>query len=97
MKNKKSAAAIDDMVFFGIGVLVVFLIVAIIPPLLGKGSAQASELLTASRDFDGDGVMDYYDKCPCDAGEDIYDGCLATGIKTDKEICLKRIKEKKYF
>ena len=38
-----------------------------------KGEIEDS--LGGSRDYDNDGIVDYFDKCPCDGGAEEDDGC----------------------
>ena len=40
--------------------------------LLGK---EAGETRSYFKDSDSDGIKDFFDKCPCDIGEEAYDGC----------------------
>ena len=54
-----------------------FLVLAyVVPNLLGKGSSQTSDFLSSTNDFDGDGIADFFDKCPChEEDEEDGDGC----------------------
>lgn len=99
--NKKSMSmgeAIVGLVFVAIILLV---LIKIVPPLLGKSSAETSNLIDLSKDYDGDGVADYYDKCDCVPGDEKNEGC-PTGMETKgavvnerEEACRKIITGKK--
>lgn len=80
MKNKKSFLTIEIIIKLIIGVLVLLVLIFFVVDNLGKGKEETSDRITSSRDFDNDGVLDYFDKCPCDDGEE--DVCI-----TDKETC----------
>jgi hypothetical protein len=75
MQNKKSTISIDVMIYMAIGVIVFLVLVLVIPNLLGKGRDQTCGLLSSSKDYDSDGIMDFFDKCPCNQGTEDYDGC----------------------
>lgn len=73
MKNKKGVE-IQFIILLIIGLIVLVILVVIIPKLLGKGSAEAKVSLSQTEDYDGDTVVDYYDKCKCMSG-DRENGC----------------------
>ncbi|MBI2134979.1 hypothetical protein HYU09_03235 [Candidatus Woesearchaeota archaeon] len=75
MKSKKSFALTDTLVWLGVAVLVFLVLVIVVPKLLGKGTAQASDFLSSAKDYDNDGIADYFDKCACVQGSDKYEGC----------------------
>lgn len=98
MKSKKSYAFIEVIGILFLAVFFVFVISNISTRLLGKGSAEASELLSSSRDYDGDGISDFNDKCDCLFGEERNEGCPTNeptagdkAIKREEE-CKKKIK-----
>jgi hypothetical protein len=96
MRNKKSTISIDVMIYMAIGVVVLLVLIFLVPKLLGKGSSQTCGLLSSSKDYDGDGVMDYFDKCPCKSGTEDYSGCstkdeYTTYTAKDIEDCKKKI------
>ena len=90
MKYKKSIT--DFWIILVFGVFVFFVLSVIVPRLLGKSSAEASDILSASRDYDGDSIADYYDRCACQSGDGKNDGC-PSGIQTTGPAALEREKE----
>jgi len=91
MKNKKSIA-IEMLLWLTIGVFAVLVIFYIIPKLLGKEASQASDLISSTKDFDGDGVQDYFDRCDCDYGDSRNDGC-PPGMEKTGDTAITREKE----
>lgn len=94
MKSKKSFVLTDTLVYLGVAVLVFLILVFVVPKLLGKGTAQASDFLSSTKDYDNDGIADYFDKCACIQGSDKYDGCNSEAeIKGQTAIEMERCKE----
>jgi len=89
MKNKKSLAMVDVIVWFGVGVFVFFILAVINQNLFGKGSAQASDFLSGSENYDGDECGDYFDKCDCEAGYEKNE-CCPVGMPTSGDVAKKR-------
>ena len=81
MKNKKSITGMSMFISLLIGVSVFLVVVFLVPSLLGKSKAEASDNIKATGDFDQDGVANYFDKCKCTAAE-TEDGC-PSGTKVD--------------
>ncbi len=81
MKTKKSITGMSMLVALLIGVFVFVVVVFLVPNLLGKGKAEASDNIEATGDFDEDGIANYFDKCKCIAAE-TDDGC-PSGTKVD--------------
>lgn len=77
MKHRKSVAMVDALVWLLLGVALFFMLFFLGKLTLGKGTAQASDLLSSSRDYDNDGIADFFDKCACAAGEEKYEGCTS--------------------
>ena len=77
MVTKKSTISVDVMIYMAIGVIVFLVLVFIVPNLLGKGRDQTCGLLSSSKDHDGDGITNFFDKCPCGGpdGKEEFDGC----------------------
>lgn len=92
MKYKKSFAMTDAIVWGVIAAVTILVILFIIPRLLGKGSAEASELLGTSRNYDGDACTDYFDKCACIQGEEKND-CCPEGMQKQGSDALQREKD----
>lgn len=100
MKSKKSFAGMFEVM---VGLIVVVLLVVVItyiyPRLIGKGTAQASDFLSLTKDYDNDGVADYFDKCACIQGSDKYDGCNSEAKMTGQaaiereKVCRETIKK----
>ena len=73
MKNKKQSKLLKNksgleirfMILLALGVIVLVVMAFVIPNLLGKSSTQASTQLIGTGDFDGDGIVNYFDKCKC--------------------------------
>lgn len=84
MNNKKSFIAINMLIALGIGAFVLVIFFFILPKLLGEGAAEASDFLSASKDYDGDGIANLWDKCACESGYNEFDGCKNTKDMTDK-------------
>ena len=85
MKNEKSTVTIDTMIWLAIGIVGLFVLAIIIPRLLGKSGAEASNLLSSTRDCDGDGIADFYDKCDCLPGDEKNEGCPINEDKTGQK------------
>lgn len=92
-------SAIETIGIVVLVLLVVWISAIIVPKLLGKSAAQASEFLSSSRDYDGDGTADFFDKCACEQGDDRNDGCPAgqetktEEFKKKQEVCREQIKK----
>lgn len=74
MKNKKARIEISMLIALLLGVFVFVATVFLVPNLLGKSKAEASDNIKATGDFDEDGVANYFDKCKCKPAE-TDDGC----------------------
>lgn len=92
MKHKKSFAMTDAIVWGALAVVTILVVLYIEPRLLGKGGAEASELLGTSRNYDGDACADYFDKCACVLGDEKND-CCPEGMQKQGSDALKREKE----
>lgn len=90
MKNKKSFTAVHFLIFLALGVFVFLILAILVPNLLGKEKKEITSI--SSRDYDHDGIADYFDKCPCDAEDDEEDddGC-PSGVITSPEECKNKI------
>lgn len=102
MKRKKSFLSIDVTIYAVLGVFVLLILFIGVPRLLGKGTAQASDLLSSTSDYDNDGVADYFDKCACiDGGEtaEKFSGCRSeadtkgTAAAEREKLCHETIKK----
>lgn len=89
MKNKKSLAMIDALIWIGLGIFIFFILAIIGPRLLGKEATDISNSLSLTKDYDGDSVVDFYDKCVCMPGDEKNDGC-PIGMETKGEAAIKR-------
>lgn len=69
MKSKKSITGMSMLIALLLGVFVFLLVAFIVPSLLGKGKAEASDNIQATEDQDQDGISNYFDKCKCIAAE----------------------------
>jgi len=65
MKSKKANFLWSAVLYGSLAVFVFIIIVGIDKTLLGKGTAQAEELLSGINDEDEDEVPDLFDTCPC--------------------------------
>ena len=65
MEGKKSFVLTDAIIYLAIGALIFLVLVFIVPKMIGSGASQASNFLSSSKDFDNDGVADFFDKCVC--------------------------------
>ena len=86
MKFKKSFVLTDTMIYILIGVFVFLILVFVVPRLLGGSTSEAKGLLSSTKDYDNDGVSDFFDKCVCKYGD--VDGCQASDLngKSPKEL-----------
>jgi len=73
MKNKKGLVLTDTLIYILIAVFVFLVLIFIIPKLLGGSAKETKNLLSSTRDYDNDGIADFFDKCVCMYGEG--DGC----------------------
>ncbi len=89
MKNKKSVEAMPMIIIaFVLAALMFIIIAAIQTDLLRGGGKETDRLQLSTRDFDGDGIADAFDDCPCDAGKRENRGCNPPPtIPTTKEEC----------
>ncbi len=73
LKNKKSIElSLTVVVVTVILLMTAFILIAIFQDLIGKERKQANQIIG---DYDGDGILDMADKCPCKAGVQEYEGC----------------------
>ena len=92
MKNNKSLAMVDVLIYVGLGIFLFFILAVMVPRLLGKESIDISNSLSLTKDYDGDGVVDFYDKCACLPGDEKNNGC-PSGMETQGEAAIKRENE----
>lgn len=81
MKHKKSFIMTDALIYIILALFVFLIFVFMVPKLLGGGAKETKGFLDSTRDYDNDGVSDFFDRCVCTYGED--NGC-PTGKITDK-------------
>lgn len=99
MKHKKSFAMTDAIVWGAIAVVTILVVLYIEPRLLGKSGVETSELLSTSRNYDGDACTDYFDKCACNPGDERNDCCPEGAQKqgsdalTREKACKEEIKK----
>ncbi len=75
LKNKKSIElSLTVVVVAAILLFTAVVILTVTRGLFSKESKQAHALIG---DYDGDGILDMADKCPCDAGVQEYAGCTS--------------------
>ena len=94
MKRKKGLTAVEAIIWLALGVFTFFVLAVIVTNQLGKGSKGTEDLLTSSRDYDSDGVADFFDKCACAAGDERFNGCeneAQMNNPPNKEACKKEI------
>lgn len=75
MKNKKSEIMIEQLIVFAIVVIVFVVVIGIYLNQFSKGGKETSDLVASTGHFDGDGIANYFDKCPCKDGNDDNEGC----------------------
>lgn len=95
MKNKKSMETIQIAGTIIVTLLVVFVVSVILQDLFRKSAAEASDLLSSTKDCDNDGIANFYDKCPCDIGDEKNEGCPTGQIKTEGKKCKEKIRSNK--
>jgi len=91
MKNKKAMELWQLVGAMIITALLVLVVAWIIPKKIGEGAAEASNLLSSTKDSDMDGISNLYDKCICLQGERKNDGC-PDDEQTSGESAMKREK-----
>jgi len=74
MKNKKSMA-INTLVFLIIAVFVILVVIFILTHLFGQEKDDLEGGLKSTGDYDGDGISNYFDRCPCHPGKEEDSGC----------------------
>lgn len=79
MKNKKSMA-INTLVFLIIAVFVILVVIFILTHLFGQEKDDLEGGLKSTGDYDGDGISNYFDRCPCHPGKEEDNGCGAAYI-----------------
>jgi len=77
MKHKKSLAMMDALVYGGLMIITIIVIVFVVPRLIGKSGAEASDLLTSTKGCVGAGG-----RC-APAGQE----CLSTEIEKNYITC----------
>lgn len=77
-----------------ITLFVVFIVSVILQNLFGKGSAEASDWLSSTKDYDNDGTANFYDKCICLSGDQKNEGC-PINEPTTGDLAIKREKSAK--
>ncbi|MBU1204691.1 MAG: hypothetical protein KKE93_02165 [Nanoarchaeota archaeon] len=79
MKNKKGAELSLNVIVIAAMTLVVLTVsIMVFTGLIGDSVGDAGDLIqTTSGDYDGDGIKDIVDKCPCirDDAKIEYEGC----------------------
>ena len=93
MKQKKSTIAVNLLVVFLLAIFAFVVYSIIFTDLIGKSAAETLDLLSSSKDFDKDGIADYFDKCACAAGEEEFDGCKDEASKEQTKEQLKKCRE----
>ena len=84
MKNKK-AVEMRYLVLMSVGLIALIISIIIVRDLLGK---EGEETRSYFKDSDGDGIKDFFDKCPCVVGEEAYDGCKDKERSTRDRSCI---------
>ena len=86
MKNKKSYTLTHVLITLVFLVIAFLILLYIFNNFIKQEKGEIEDSLGGSRDYDNDGIVDYFDKCPCDKGEEEEDGC-PTGTPMDEEDC----------
>lgn len=68
MKNRKSNISIDMLIKLALGVIVFVILVVFASKYIGDSAKETEDAVTSSRDYDKDGIADYFDECPCNEG-----------------------------
>lgn len=74
MKNNKSNISIDMLIKLALGIIVFVILIVFASKYIGESAKETGGAVTSSRDYDKDGVADYFDKCKCKYA-DTGDGC----------------------
>ncbi len=77
MKNKKAVELSLNVIVIAALVLIVLIVsIAIFTGLVGDTVSDTKITMgSITGDYDGDGIKDFLDKCPCYAGTAEYNGC----------------------
>lgn len=87
MKSKKSVElAFNTIVVAAIILIVLVVSIVIYTTYINKSTGKLDEQIGLLDDYDNDGTVDMFDKCPCDEGE-------ADKCKTSREDCNKEMKK----
>ncbi|MFH0868512.1 MAG: hypothetical protein V1831_04315 [Candidatus Woesearchaeota archaeon] len=81
MKNKKSTISVDMIIKLALGIIVFVVLLTLISKQIGKSTGETGDIVDSSRDYDRDGIADYFDKCPCNEGEGDNCGITAEDCK----------------
>ena len=86
MKNKKSYTLTHVLITLAFLVIAFVILLYIFNTFIKQEKGEIEDSLGGSRDYDNDGIVDYFDKCPCDDGAEEDDGC-PSGTPMDEQDC----------
>jgi len=75
MKNKKSYTLTHVLITLAFLVIAFVILLYIFNTFIKQEKGEIDDSLGGSRDYDNDGIVDYFDKCPCLYGAEEDDGC----------------------
>ena len=75
MKNKKSYTLTNVLITLTFLVIAFVILLYIFNTFIKQEKGEIDDSLGGSSDYDNDGIVDYFDKCPCDDGKEEDDGC----------------------
>ncbi|MBD3249772.1 hypothetical protein GF336_07030 [Candidatus Woesearchaeota archaeon] len=94
--SKKAALPMQYIIIAMILLITAFIIIAVFTGLFGKQKEQIEGQIDSLGDYDGDGVVNMFDKCPCEktlsGDEEQFKGCatkqaLNTAKTSPKPTC----------
>ncbi len=91
--SKKAALPMQYMIVAMILLVTAFIIIAAFTGLFGKQKEQIEGQIDSLGDYDGDGIVNMFDRCPCLFGEEQFDGCPNKDSMTFTQNYKKNVKE----
>ncbi|MDP7263681.1 MAG: hypothetical protein QF436_03120 [Candidatus Woesearchaeota archaeon] len=75
---------VNILILIALGLLTFFILSAINIKLFGKSAKETSGLLDSTKDYDDDGVTNFFDNCVCIAGDEDNKGCPINEVDVEE-------------
>ena len=75
MKQIKAYTSMHVVITLVFLVIAFLILLYIFNTFIKQEKGEIEDSLGGSRDYDNDGIADYFDKCPCHGGAEEDDGC----------------------